>query len=72
MLILLGEVSEITYELWPEPSLVSLAAFFGGMVVVLKRKPFICQRKHTGLSILLSKLCENENVIQKMKKSSLP
>jgi hypothetical protein len=70
--ILLGQVSEITYELWPEPSLVALAAFHGGMVAVLKLKHVICHRKHTGLSISLRKLYENENVIQKMKKYPLP
>jgi hypothetical protein len=34
--ILLGEVSEITSKLWPEPSLIVLAAFRGGMVATLK------------------------------------
>jgi hypothetical protein len=39
--ILLGEVSDITYELWPELSLVSLADFRGGMVAVLKNLLFV-------------------------------
>jgi hypothetical protein len=41
--IFLGEVSEITSELWPELSLVSLASFHGGMVAVLKNLLFVTE-----------------------------